>query len=130
MRRAAGVQTKAYKEPVRKADIRSKPAPKPKPKPVLLPTSPEYERRLTMRASTAQKTSEIIKTMKQRDAEARRRKMKMKKHNKVRIYPCELVYFQFSSFDRVPSERREGGGTLPKRKKGGNLLREGTGDTS
>ena len=87
MRRAAGVQTKAYKEPARRAEVKPKPAPKPKP--VLLPTSPEYGRRLTMRASTAQKTSEIIKTMKQRDAEARRRKMKMKKHNKVNI----LFYF-------------------------------------
>ena len=88
MRRAAGVQTKAYKEPARRAEVKPKPAPKPKPKPVLLPTSPEYGRRLTMRASTAQKTSEIIKTMKQRDAEARRRKMKMKKHNKVNYLFC------------------------------------------
>ena len=81
-KRGQGVQTKAYKEPVRRE---VKPArPRPKPKPMVRTTSPEYGRRLTMRASTAQKTSEIIRTMKQRDAEARRRKMKMKKHNKVR----------------------------------------------
>jgi len=87
IRRAAGVQTKAYKEPDRKASVRPKPpTSKPsRPKQALVRSgSPvDYGRRLTMRASTAQKTSEIIRTMKQRDAEARRRKMKMKKHNKV-----------------------------------------------
>jgi len=89
VRRAAGVQTKAYKEPVRRpaAPVTAETKPKtavvvkPKPRPALQPQ--EYGRRLTMRASTAQRTSEVIRTMKQRDAEARRRKMKMKKHNKV-----------------------------------------------
>lgn len=87
MRRAAGVQTKAYKEPARRpavtADSKPKPTAVPKPKPKPAVHAQEYGRRLTMRASTAQRTSEVIRTMKQRDAEARRRKMKMKKHNKV-----------------------------------------------
>jgi len=90
-KRGAGVQTKAYKEPARKPPD----APKPKQAPtqprvhkqhrssVNALSSPEYGRRLTMRASTAQKTSEVIKSLKQRDAEARRRKLKMKKHVKV-----------------------------------------------
>lgn len=96
-RTGAGVQTKAYKEPARRTDAKpSKPA-APRPsrtagsaassaaKSMLMrTTSPDYGgRRLTMRASTAQKTSEIIRTLKQRDAEARRRKMKMKKQHKV-----------------------------------------------
>ena len=56
-----------------------------------------------MRASTAQKTSEIIKTLKQRDAEARRRKLKNKKHTKVRIvnYACFCVNYNFINVYKI-----------------------------
>merc|ERR1712106_1117100 len=56
---------------------------KPKPKPPVRMSSPEYGRRLTTRASTALKTSETIKILKQRDAESRREKLKLKKKQKV-----------------------------------------------
>jgi vacuolar protein sorting-associated protein 72 len=97
IRRAAGVQTKAYKEPVRKtaaaADSQksthraattavSASRPRPQKSAVARLASPEYydaRRRPTMRASTAQKTSEIIRTLKQRDAESKRRKLRLKK---------------------------------------------------
>ncbi len=96
IRRAAGVQTKAYKEPVRKTaaaesqksahraatNAVSASRPRPQKSAVARLASPEYydaRRRPTMRASTAQKTSEIIRTLKQRDAESKRRKLRLKK---------------------------------------------------
>ncbi len=99
IRRAAGVQTKAYKEPVRKttaadsqksaqrAATNAVSASRPRPQKsavarLAAAASPEYydaRRRPTMRASTAQKTSEIIRTLKQRDAESKRRKLRLKK---------------------------------------------------
>jgi len=82
-KRADGVQTKAYKEPSKKKDKTKQPVPKPKPIPPVRMSSPEYGRRLTTRASTALKTSETIKIIKQRDAESRRKKLKLKKKQKV-----------------------------------------------
>eukprot|EP00092_Neocalanus_flemingeri_P017970 GFUD01019446.1.p1 GENE.GFUD01019446.1~~GFUD01019446.1.p1 ORF type:complete len:681 (-),score=224.23 GFUD01019446.1:108-2150(-) len=83
-KRSDGVQTKAYKEPSKKKDNKSKQkVSKPKPKPPVRMSSPEYGRRLTTRASTALKTSETIKILKQRDAESRRKKLKLKKKQKV-----------------------------------------------
>jgi vacuolar protein sorting-associated protein 72 len=95
IRRAAGVQTKAYKEPVRKTAAESQKSahrvatnavsasrPRPQKSAVARLASPEFydaRRRPTMRASTAQKTSEIIRTLKQRDAESKRRKLRLKK---------------------------------------------------
>ena len=43
----------------------------------------DYGRRLGTRASTALKTSETIKILKQRDAESRRKRLKLKKKQKV-----------------------------------------------
>jgi len=84
VKRGEGVQTKAYKEPSRKKDIKPKQtASKPKSKPPVRMNSPEYGRRLTTRASTALKTSETIKILKQRDAESKRKKLKLKKQQKV-----------------------------------------------
>ena len=83
VKRGEGVQTKAYKEPSRKKDIKPKQSvPKPKSKPPVRMNSPEYGRRLTTRASTALKTSETIKILKQRDAESKRKKLKLKKQQK------------------------------------------------
>ena len=84
-KRAEGVQTKAYKEPKKKDGIKAKAsASKVKPKQSARPQAvPEFGRRLTTRASTAMKTSETIKILKQRDAESRRKKLKMKKTQKV-----------------------------------------------
>ena len=99
IRRAAGVQTKAYKEPVRrtvgeqpqrsmpKASVIGKSTPRPQKSAEarLAASSPEYygsARRPTMRASTAQKTSEIIRTLKARDAEAKRRRLRIKKRGR------------------------------------------------
>jgi vacuolar protein sorting-associated protein 72 len=95
IRRAAGVQTKAYKEPARRDQAGGRPpkvatnksVPRPQKSAVArlattsaaAPTSDYYTRRPTMRASTAQKTSEIIRTLKARDAEAKRRRLRIKK---------------------------------------------------
>merc|ERR1719244_770345 len=83
LKRSDGVQTKAYKEPKKKSEQKPKAPPKPKPKPApkLQQSQPvlEFGRRLTTRTSTALKTSETIKILKQRDAESRRRKLKLKK---------------------------------------------------
>jgi len=83
VKRADGVQTKAYKEPKKKDNKVKQTVSKPKPKPAVRMSSPEYGRRLTTRASTALKTSETIKILKQRDAESRRKKLKLKKKQKV-----------------------------------------------
>lgn len=82
-KRGDGVQTKAYKEPSKKKDKPKQAVSKPKPTPPVRMSSPEYGRRLTTRASTALKTSETIKILKQRDAESRRKKLKLKKKQKV-----------------------------------------------
>ena len=83
VKRGDGVQTKAYKEPSKKKDKPKQTVAKPKTKPAVRMSSPDYGRRLTTRASTAQKTSETIKILKQRDAESRRKKLKLKKKQKV-----------------------------------------------
>jgi len=77
VKRGDGVQTKAYKEPSKKKDKPKQTVAKPKTKPAVRMSSPDYGRRLTTRASTAQKTSETIKILKQRDAESRRKKIKI-----------------------------------------------------
>merc|ERR1719319_1133678 len=70
LKRGAGVQTKAYKEPKQKPS-----------KPVAKISPSDYGRKPT-RASTALKTSETIKKIKKRDAISRKKKLKLKKVNK------------------------------------------------
>ena len=84
-KRGDGVQTKAYKEPKRKDGVKQKPttAPKPKVKSSVKVGSLDFGRRLGTRASTALKTSETIKIMKQRDAESRKKRLKQKKKQKI-----------------------------------------------
>jgi len=85
-KRGDGVQTKAYKEPARKkvgeGGGKSKVA-KPKPKPAPRLQIQDFGRRLGTRTSTAAKTADTIKIMKAREAESRRKRMKMNKQTKV-----------------------------------------------
>merc|ERR1719350_934532 len=84
-KRGDGVQTKAYKEPARKKPGeggKSKVA-KPKPKPAPRLQVEDFGRRLGTRTSTAAKTADTIKIMKAREAESRRKRMKMNKQVKV-----------------------------------------------
>merc|ERR1719209_875193 len=84
-KRGDGVQTKAYKEPARKKageGGKSKVA-KPKPKPAPRLQIQDFGRRLGTRTSTAAKTADTIKIMKAREAESRRKRMKMNKQTKV-----------------------------------------------
>jgi len=85
-KRGDGVQTKAYKEPARKkvgeGGGKTKVA-KPKPKPAPRLQIQDFGRRLGTRTSTAAKTADTIKIMKAREAESRRKRMKMNKQTKV-----------------------------------------------
>jgi len=83
IKRADGVQTKAYKEPKRKDGTKQKPTTAVKPKTKHVKYSLDFGRRLGTRTSTALKTSETIKIMKQREAESKRKRLKLKKKQKV-----------------------------------------------
>ena len=81
-----GVQTKAYKEPSRKKPgdgSRPKVAQKKKANPAPVLQIQDFGRRLGTRTSTALKTADTIKIMKAREAESRRKRMKMSKQTKV-----------------------------------------------
>lgn len=87
-RRGDGVQTKAYKEPKKKladgtktksGDRQHKQKPRPAPR---LQTA-DFGRRLGTRTSTALKTADTIKILKAREAESRRKRLKMNKQTKV-----------------------------------------------
>jgi len=83
-KRSEGVQTKAYKEPARKkpGDGSKTKLVKPKPKPAPRLQIADFGRRLGTRTSTAAKTADTIKIMRLREAESRRKRMKMSKTGK------------------------------------------------